>query len=222
MVSRWWRRELGCSGLIANRGQCGNQRGSVSTDGNLSRIPSTIEASRVAEGGARCGLTWWVFCVSFGGAPRCAALTCARVAPGGARWGLVLGRSALRADSAAMLGSGSRRRTRYAHFVSCARTAAASQITKRAARADPKPPLLAVPQVAPTGHRLPRVHRFGLPDGSPTPRCEAAPGQATACVCGAEERRAHGRARQRASSSPRLSECSERSERSEFGGGPWG
>jgi hypothetical protein len=41
-------------------------------------------------------------------------------------------------------------------------------------------------------------------------------------ICGAEERRAHGRARQRASSSDssRLAERSERSERSEFRDGP--
>ena len=57
-------------------------------------------------------------------------------------WGLV-GRSALGADSAAMLASGSRRRTRTAHCVRSARTTAASQLTKRAARADPDAALLA-------------------------------------------------------------------------------
>jgi len=55
----------------------------------------------------------------------------------------LIGRSALRADCAAMLAPGSRRRTRYAHYVRCARTTAASQLTKRAARADPDAALLA-------------------------------------------------------------------------------
>src|SRR5258706_13810700 len=34
---------------------------------------------------------------------------------------------------------------------------ATSQITKRAARADPSPALLVAPQIAPSGYRLPRV-----------------------------------------------------------------
>ena len=55
----------------------------------------------------------------------------------------LVGRSALRADSAAMLASGSHRRTRTAHCVRSARTTAASQLTKRAARADPDAALLA-------------------------------------------------------------------------------
>jgi len=57
-----------------------------------------------------------------------------------------LWRSALRADCAAMLGAGSRRAIRYANGVRCARTGAASMSTKRAARADPAPARLAVPE----------------------------------------------------------------------------
>ncbi len=68
----------------------------------------------------------------------------------------MLGRSAPYADFAAVLGLGSRRTTRYVRCAHCARTTAASQSTKRAARADPSPVLLAAPQIAPAGHRLPR------------------------------------------------------------------
>jgi hypothetical protein len=51
------------------------------------------------------------------------------------------------ADCAAVLGSRSRRRTRFVHFVHCAQTTAASQSTKRAStRADRNPPLLAAAQ----------------------------------------------------------------------------
>ena len=79
------------------------------------------------------------------------------VAAGGTRQGLMLWRSPLRGDSTAMLGPGSRRRTHYAHCVSSAQTTAASQITKRAARADPGPALLVATEIAPAGYRLPRV-----------------------------------------------------------------
>ena len=58
-----------------------------------------------------------------------------RGAAGGTRSGLLLWRSALRADSAAMLAPGSRRETRFTHCVRSARTVAASQKTKRALRA---------------------------------------------------------------------------------------
>jgi hypothetical protein len=71
----------------------------------------------------------------------------------------MLWRSALCADSAAMLGAGSRRATRS---VRCAQTSAAGQITKRAARADPAPALLVAPQIAPGGCRLPRRLRSGV------------------------------------------------------------
>src|SRR5439155_5156815 len=71
--------------------------------------------------------------------------------------GLLHGRSALQADSPAMLGLRSRRRTRCASFARSAQTTAASQITKRAStRADLSPALLGALQVAPTGYRPPR------------------------------------------------------------------
>ncbi len=54
------------------------------------------------------------------------------IAAAGTRHGLMVGRSALQADSTAMLGLRSRRRTRCAHCVRFARTAAASQMWKRA------------------------------------------------------------------------------------------
>ena len=88
-----------------------------------------------------------------------------------------------------MLGAGSRRATRCAHCVRCNRTGAASMSTKRAVRADPAPGLagragpcgpavresravprttcvrahlLASPEIAPAGGRLPRRHHGGL------------------------------------------------------------
>jgi len=91
--------------------------------------------------------------------------------------------------------------------------------TKRATRADPGTALLAAPQVAHPGYRPLRCNARGVP------RQRARwgrQGRGWVCVgsdiCGAEERRARGRARERASSSysSRLSERSERSERSEF------
>src|SRR5882672_4851613 len=56
-----------------------------------------------------------------------------------------------------MLGPGSRRITRCVRFALYARTDAANQLTKRAARADPGPALLAATEIAPGGCRLPRV-----------------------------------------------------------------
>jgi hypothetical protein len=84
--------------------------------------------------------------------------------------------------------------------------------------------LLAAPQVAPTGYRPPRsttevfVGKYLGGAGKASVGCASA-----ATLCGAEEHRARGRARAaRASTSdsPRLFERSERSERSEFLGGP--
>ena len=176
-----------------------------------------------------------------------------RVAPGSIRRGLMLWRSALRADCAAVLGAGSRRTTRCANCVRSARTGGASQTTRRAARADPAPAFLAAREIAPAGCRLPRRHRGGVRTWPASngalnwqslglvraPSCkriapalcvrkappdrQGAPGQAAARLRGAEERRARGRARQRASSSDsaRLSERSERSERSELRDRPW-
>jgi hypothetical protein len=84
--------------------------------------------------------------------------------------------------------------------------------------------LLAAPQVAPTGYRPPRSTTGGV--RRQTPRCigKAVGGCASAAtLCGAEDRRAHGRAhavRAFTSDSRRLFEHSERSERSEFRRGP--
>ena len=108
----------------------------------------------------------------------------------------MLGRSALQADSAAVLGLGSRRITRCVRCALCARTDAASQFTMRAARADPRPALLAAPEIAPAGYRLPR-----RPPAAAClqrkPRCigKGAGGQPAARLCAAEKRRARGRAR---------------------------
>jgi hypothetical protein len=91
----------------------------------------------------------------FCSAPRSARRGCRRfrVAPGGTRQGLMVARSAHSADCTAVLGQGSRRITRFTHFVRCAQTVATSQRTKRAARADPCPAILVAPQIAPGGHR---------------------------------------------------------------------
>ena len=119
-----------------------------------------------------------------------------RVAPGAARRGLRLGRSALCADCAAMLGPGSRRETRFVHFVHCARTVATSQITKRAARADPGPALLAAPHFAPGGQRLARGSACGTRSSACHRRfSKGGSGQAGARLGGAEHRSARGGAR---------------------------
>ena len=65
-------------------------------------------------------------------------------------------------DCAAMLGQRSRRGTHFANCVRAVRTTATSQITKRAARADRRPVLLATPEIARTGHRLPRRCIVGI------------------------------------------------------------
>jgi hypothetical protein len=80
-----------------------------------------------------------------------------RGAAGGARQGLPLRRSMLRIDSAAVLALGSHRVTHFTRCARCVQTDAMSQFTKRArTRADPNTALLAAPEVAPAGHRLPR------------------------------------------------------------------
>ena len=84
----------------------------------------------------------------------------ARLASGGTRWGLMPGRSALRADSTAMLALGSRRETPSVRFAHCGQTVPSSQSTKRAARAGPNPAMLATPEIAPTGYRLPQAGAF--------------------------------------------------------------
>ena len=105
-------------------------------------------------------------------------------------------RSALRADCTALLGPGSRRRTRFVRCAHCAQTAAASQMTKRdCVRADPGPALLVAPDIAPAGHRPPRQPPSWLRDETHCRLSEGACGQAAARVGGAEKRRARGRAR---------------------------
>ncbi len=128
-----------------------------------------------------------------------------------------------RSDSAAVLGPGSRRRThsiRCAHFV---QTTAASQLLKRAARADPEPVLLAAPEIAPAGHRPPRAEPFSL--FAAKTRAGAAKVRSGRSEGASEALRRTGLVA-RARSAPRRLTCRrlferrERSERSEFGDGP--
>jgi hypothetical protein len=82
-----------------------------------------------------------------------------RVAAGAARRGLMMVWSARSADCAAVLGPGSRGITRCATCGRSAQTHAASQPTKRAARASPGPAFLAAHKSPPPGtaHRSVRV-----------------------------------------------------------------
>ncbi len=64
------------------------------------------------------------------------------IAAGGTRQGLMVWRSALRADCTAVLSLASRRRTRFDRCAHYAQTTATSQITRRAARADSRLALL--------------------------------------------------------------------------------
>jgi hypothetical protein len=89
------------------------------------------------------------------------------VAAGGARCRRQLWRSALRADYPALLASRGRRKTRYAGCARCARTAAASQMTKRAARAPLEAVLLGAPHGARPAHRLPLRERLWCSDRLP-------------------------------------------------------
>ena len=143
------------------------------------------------------------------------------------------GRSALRADCAAMLAPGSRRRTRFAHLRFAAlRQAAASMRTMRASRADPDAALLAALHGPAPWPPLPRepgqssalrpvCTLRNQPSAGVPARRRGGWGGPVAHVGVAEERRASGLRAKRASSSdsPPVSERSERSERSEFGGG---
>jgi hypothetical protein len=144
---------------------------------------------------------------------------------GGRRWSLPAERPARSAGSAAVLGSRSHGATRCAHCVRSARTSVVSQITKRAStRADLEPPLLAAPQVAPTGGRPPHRAGTGWTLRKEQERvCKGAAGPRAVCVWGAEERRAFGRARTRALRPLTRRACSSAanvSERSELRGGP--
>ena len=104
-------------------------------------------------------------------------------------------RSTLRSDCAAVLASGSRRRTRFVRCALYAQTTATSQITKRAARADPEAALLAAPQIAPTAHHLPRGTGCGVRPKHHERLSKGASGQAAVRLWGAEQRRARGLAR---------------------------
>jgi len=84
------------------------------------------------------------------------------VAACGIRPGRVLWRSSLRADCTALLAPESRRRTHFVRFAHCVQTAAASQFTKRAARADPGAALLVTTECAPAGYRMPLMWRHGV------------------------------------------------------------
>ena len=138
------------------------------------------------------------------------------VAAGSARRRLMLRRSTLRADCAALLGPRSRRRTRFAHCVRCARTASTSQMTKRvlrtrrpracAARRRRNRPRRAPPAASATarGSRPGRKARLQHHASPRAVRREACPlrrhseggrGRVAARVCGAEKRMARGRAR---------------------------
>jgi len=117
-----------------------------------------------------------------------------RGAAGSARRGLNLWRSPLRADSTAMLALGSRRRTHCVRCALCVRTTAPSQSTKRAARADPRPVLLVAPEIAPTGHCLPRC-TAGVSPGEHRRVRKGAFGQVAQRLWSAEKHRARGLAR---------------------------
>ena len=94
-----------------------------------------------------------------------------------------------------MLGPVSRRPTRYVRCAHCTQTRAPSQMTKRAARADPGPALLAATHSARAEHRLPRIPPIARSDEPPPRPRKGAPGQAAQRLGGAEKRRARGRAR---------------------------
>ncbi|HSV69208.1 MAG TPA: hypothetical protein VLI72_03785 [Methylibium sp.] len=59
-------------------------------------------------------------------------------------------------------------------------------------RADPEPALLAAPEIAPAGHRLPRDTIGGVPTAHQRRIGKGASGQAGARLRGAEKRRVHG------------------------------
>ena len=151
----------------------------------------------------------------------------ASIAAGGACRGLIRGRSALRADCSPLLGPGSHRRTRFVRCAHCAQTAAMSQTTKRAARAEPGPALLLAPEIAPARHRLPRgTSGEARANGEAARQSPDATAKARAGSSwrASEAPRSAGlvaraRSAHRPSDSSPLSERSERSERSEFGDG---
>ena len=146
-----------------------------------------------------------------------------RAVPGS---GLLLWRSALQADSAVLLAARSRGETRYAHCVRCARTIAASQRWKHALRALPSAPLRCSPphKSPPPGiaHRAATLVVFveEYLDASAKPWVGVRRQRHCAALRSAGLVAARAMRALRSSDSPRLFESSERSERSEFLGGP--
>jgi hypothetical protein len=110
--------------------------------------------------------------------PQCDVLAGAKPRAG-VRWRATATVGAVGADCAAVLGFRSRRKTRFTHFVRCARTVAVSQFTKRArTRADRNPVLLAAAQAhhrTPT-HGLAKNHLFFIGVEGPGPGIEPGPG----------------------------------------------
>jgi hypothetical protein len=100
-----------------------------------------------------------------------------------------LERSALRTDCPAILGLVARRRTRFAHFVRCAQTAATSQSTKRAARAATSPAILGAPEALrdPSGRAFAVARGVLLTRTTSVASRQALPGRGD--LCGGEERR---------------------------------
>ena len=107
----------------------------------------------------------------------------------------MLRRSSLRAHSAAVRAPRSSRVTRYAPCGRCARTDAASQSTKRAARADLGAVLLTAAEIAPAKRHLPLKHPGGVRAARHPCLGEGGPGWAGARLWEAEEHSIPGRAR---------------------------
>ena len=149
-------------------------------------------------------------------------------AAGGARWGLMLRRSPLRADSAAMLGPRSRRITRSVRFALFVQTDAASQRWKHALRAPTSGLRFSPPQKSPPpGTACRAASRVAPTSGSCDAKrdsclCKGAFGQVGGAPLGRRGAEGLRPRAQRASTSdlPRLFERSERSERSELCGRP--
>jgi len=108
----------------------------------------------------------------------------ARKGAAGQRAPLRLRRSALRADSPAVLGLRSRRITRYVRCAHCAQTDAASQKWKRAlaARADRSPPLLgAAESLRPLPGRASARRQSSEPAGAAQPCDHPSPVSGSFC-----------------------------------------
>jgi hypothetical protein len=138
--------------------------------------------------------------------------------PAGAHGGAVF--ASLRLHSGAR--SEVARPTHFAHSVRYVQTTAASQLTKRAARADLEPALLVTPQIAPAGCRLPRGQRLALFVTKRDVSAKACPGRLrSACEAPSSTGLvARARSALRQLTCRRLFEHSERSERRELGDGP--